>query len=130
VILELLSGPADVLPTRPDDEILPFAIGLFDALKAMRNDGVSISALRKATSAYVHSRRYYLASARVGAMRHSLDGSPVEQLSDRDRMAAISSLQSLDEAHGRLAAPPPLPSIDKATRIKSGLLPRRERPDR
>lgn len=124
-ILELISGPADVLRQRPDDEVLPFAIGLFDEFKAIGNDGVSISALRKATSAYVHSRRYYLASARVGATRHSLDGSPVEQLSDNDRSAAMQSLCSLDEAHGRLAAPPPPPSIDKATRIKSGLLPRR-----
>jgi sRNA-binding protein len=129
-ILELISGPADVLPTTPDDEVLPFAIGLFDEFKAMRKDGVSISKLRKATSAYVHSRRYYLASARVGATRYSLDGSPVEQLNDRDRTAAKVSLQSLDEAHGRITTPSPLPPADKASRIKSGLLPRRERTDR
>jgi len=125
-ILALLTGPARVLPSHAEDEVLPFAIGLFEELKVIRKPEVSISSLRKATSAYVHSRRYYLASARAGAMRFDIDGTPVEPVSDADREAVRASIRSLDEAHGRRdRQPSPPPVIDKATRIKSGLLPRR-----
>jgi len=128
-ILALVRGPVQVLPTTSEHEVLPFAIGLFEELKAMRNAEVSVSALRRATSAYVHSRRYYLASARDGAMRHGLDGRPGEPVSDRDRAAAIESVRALDEAHGRTTAPPVPVPVDKATLIKSGLLPRASRKD-
>lgn len=61
-ILKLITAPVGVLPLRPDDQVRPFALGLFESLKTMRKPDVSITALRRVTSAYVHSRRYYLAS--------------------------------------------------------------------
>jgi len=123
-ILKLITAPVVVLPSRPDDQVRPFAVGLFESLKAMRKPDVSITALRRATSAYVHSRRYYLACGQPNALRHSLDGEPVCPVSHEDQVAARESLRSLEKAHGRTPTMTP-PAVDKTTRIKSGLLPRR-----
>jgi len=125
MILQLLTAPVRVLPERAEDQVRPFEIGLFEQLKALRKPGVSITTLRRATSAYVHSKRYYLASGQPDAMRHSIDGNPISAVSHDDQQAARHSLRSLEEAHGKTVSSTLPPEIDKTSRIKSGLLPRR-----
>jgi hypothetical protein len=124
-ILQLITAPVRVLPDRPDDQVRPFEIGLLEQLKALRKPGVSITALRRATSAYVHSKRYYLASGQPDAMRHSIDGTPTSAVSHDDQQIARRSLRSLEEAHAKPVSAAPSPQVDKTSRIKLGLLPRR-----
>ena len=87
----LLIRPVGVLPAKPGDPVLPFAVGLFNELRALLKPDAGVTTLRRATAAYVHCRRYYFASAQPDSMRHDIDGRPVEPLSAADRLAAQKS---------------------------------------
>ncbi|AXV18339.1 ProQ/FINO family protein (plasmid) [Neorhizobium sp. SOG26] len=133
---ELLVRPIGVLPQRPGDPVRPFAIGLFDEIRSLLKPGVGVTVLRRAVSAFVHGKRYYMASAQPGAMRHDIDGNPVEPLSDEDRSVAQRRLISLKSAKAEKAkpapapvpAPPPPPALSKAELIRASLLSRRREP--
>ncbi|WP_445558113.1 ProQ/FINO family protein [Ochrobactrum sp. A-1] len=62
--------------------------------------------------AYVHSKRYYLSCSKAGAIRHHLDGNPIEPVSDTDRINTQESLaafgQQTNQVLSSSTAPPPL----------------------
>ncbi|MBD9639020.1 hypothetical protein IB277_22305 [Ensifer sp. ENS07] len=66
----------------------PFALGLWSEIKCLLKPAVSVTTLRKATGAYVHSRRHQIAMARPKSWRHDIRGKPVGSVSDADRSAA------------------------------------------
>jgi len=84
----LLVCQVGILPGRQGDPIRPFAIGLFEEIRPLLKPGVGITTLRRALAAFVHSKRYYFASARPNSVRHGLDGRPLEALSEDDCMTA------------------------------------------
>ena len=57
--------PLGVLPVAIGDHIRPVAIGFFQQVSPFLSAGVSLTALRRAIGAYVHSKRYYLALAAI-----------------------------------------------------------------
>jgi sRNA-binding protein len=129
----LLIRPIAVLPQNAGEPMRPFAIGLFDEIRSLLKPDTGVTVLRRAVSAFVHSKRYYLASAQPGAMRHDIDGSPVEALSDEDRAIAQRRLLSLKSGdNGKLKkaasepAPPATPVLSKADLIRASLLSRRK----
>lgn len=126
-ILAMLVCPIKVLPTQPGDPIRPFAIGLFDEIRALLKPDVTISKLRRATASFVYSKRYYLACAQPDAKRYDQNGAVAGEVSNEDRLAAQEAFQALVAAHAPL--PPSkkreLPTEDKNSRIRGGLLPRK-----
>lgn len=127
----LLMRPIGILPNRPGDPIRPFALGLFNDIRALAKADVKATALRRAVGSFVHSKRYYFASAQPGSMRHDIDGKPVEALSTEDRLVAQRRFLSLKRSNDENSAPsiepaasPVLPS--KTEQIRAALL-RRDR---
>ncbi|NLS07384.1 ProQ/FINO family protein [Rhizobium sp. P32RR-XVIII] len=120
----LLVRPIDVLPVKVGDEIRPFALGLWNEIRPLLKPDAGVTALRKATGAYLHSKRYYFASAQPGSMRHNIHGAPVEELSAADRQAAQERYLSLKRADDKPTAHPQ-PPASKADQIRAGLLARR-----
>ncbi|WP_064708434.1 ProQ/FINO family protein [Rhizobium bangladeshense] len=123
----LLIRQVGVLPTKPGDSILPFAVGLFNELRPLLKPDAGVTTLRRATAAYVHCRRYYFASAQPDSMRHNLDGEPVEPLSQEDRLVAqkrfLSLKQSAAKAETLERAPVvPAPVLSKNEQIRAALL--------
>jgi ProP effector len=87
-INELLTEPAPLLPVKDTDPVLPFEIGLFASLSARLEPGIAKIRLRRAISAYASAKSYLLALAQPNAMRHDIEGHPVNQVSPEDRMTA------------------------------------------
>jgi ProP effector len=87
-INELLTEPAPLLPVKDTDPVLPFEIGLFASFSARLEPGIAKIHLRRAISAYASTKSYLLALAQPDAMRHDIEGHPVNQVSPEDRMAA------------------------------------------
>lgn len=98
-INSLLVRPIGILPSEPGDPVLPFALGLFNDIRSLLKPGCGVTVLRRATAAYVYSRRYYFASAQPDAMRHDLDGNPTEPVSAQDRLAAQKTFTGLAHSH-------------------------------
>jgi len=121
-IIELLVRAIDILPSEIGEPVRPFAIGLFDQIIALLKPGITISKLRRVTSGYVHSKRYYLACAQKGAERFDLTGVSVGKVSEADRESALQSLIALQSAHAKPAA---TAQKDRASRSRGGLLPRK-----
>lgn len=130
----LLVRPIDVLPAKAGDPIRPFALGLFNDMRALLKPETPLTSLRRAMAAYAHSKRYYFASAQPGSMRHDLSGEPIEPLSEEDRSAAQQRFLELkrtpvttDQA---AVAPPPVtpPEVvpTKNELIRAALLKRRK----
>ncbi|NKW82645.1 ProQ/FINO family protein [Ochrobactrum pecoris] len=84
-ITNLLVQPLGILPAAVGDPIRPVAIGFFQQVSPFLSLGVSVTALRRAIGAYVHAKRYYLACSQPDAMRHDIDGGPIEPVSDSDK---------------------------------------------
>jgi len=82
VIEGLLVQLLGVLPTEIGDSIRPITIGFFQRVSTLLKPDASVTTLRRAIGAYVHSKRYYLGCSQADAMRHGLDGNPVEPVSD------------------------------------------------
>ncbi|EJC71984.1 ProQ/FINO family [Rhizobium leguminosarum bv. trifolii WSM2012] len=126
----LLIRPVGVLPAKPGDPVLPFAVGLFNELRPLLKPDAGVTTLRRATAAYVHCRRYYFASAQSDSMRHDLDGKPVEPLSPDDRLVAQKRFLNLKRNAGTAeapedTAPAPPPLLSKNEQIRAVLLSRK-----
>lgn len=126
----LLIRPIGILPQKPGDPIRPFAIGLFEDIRAISKPNVGVTTLRRAVAAFVHTKRYYFASAQPDALRHDIDGAPLQQLSDDDKLTAQARFLALrektsgDERPERsITAPPPVNlQMSKAEQIRATLL--------
>ncbi|WP_431324659.1 ProQ/FINO family protein [Rhizobium sp. YTU87027] len=99
-INNLLRQPAGILPASPGDAIRPFARGLFEEFRSALKPDVTVTTLRRAVATFVHSKRYYLASAQPDAYRHDIDGCPVEPVSTEDRLLAQQRFLGLSRKHG------------------------------
>jgi len=95
----MMTVPAGILPSTPGDQIKPFAIGLFAEFKKRSKPEVTATSIRRAISAYVHSSRYYLASAQPDAMRHDYEGRALEPVSMEDRYLAQTRFSNLRSKH-------------------------------
>ncbi|KAB2739930.1 MULTISPECIES: ProQ/FINO family protein [Brucella/Ochrobactrum group] len=104
-IADLLVQPLGILPAAVGDPIRPVAIGFFQQVSPYLSPGESVTALRRAIGAYVHSKRYYLACSRPDAMRHDINGEPVEPVSDSDQLNAQKRLQIFREQKSQTPAP-------------------------
>jgi ProP effector len=93
-ITDLLVQPLGVLPVAVGDPIRPVAIGFFQQVSPFLSPGVSVTALRRAIGAYVHSKRYYLACSKSDAMRNEIHGEPIEPVSDADQFNPQQCLQT------------------------------------
>lgn len=132
----MLVRPIAILPDAKGDQIRPFAVGLFDQIRPLMKPEVAATALRRAIGAFVHSKRYYAASAQPDSMRYDIDGSAVEPLSEEDRLIAQKRLAALKAKSDQAAAPPapeqppvpPAPSepvLSKTEQIRAALLSRK-----
>ncbi|MBB3165741.1 sRNA-binding protein [Rhizobium laguerreae] len=131
-ISALLVRPIGILPSKLGDHIRPFAIGLFEEIRALLKPGVGVTTLRRAVAAFVHSKRYYFASAQPDSFRHDIDGRELEPMSDDDRMTAQNRFLALKQktaadADGKSdsssSSPPPAASaMTKSEQIRAALL--------
>jgi len=128
----LLMRPIGILPAKPGDPIKPFAVGLWNDIRALLRLEVSQTMLRRATAAYTHSKRYLFASAQPDARRHDLDGEPVSDMLPEHRNAAQNRFLKLkgSDPGATVATPAPAPepaTTTKAEKIRAGFLPRKDR---
>ena len=123
----LLRQPIDVLPATIGDPIKPFAVGLWNEVRLLLKPDISVTTLRKATGVYIHSKRYFFATAQPDSMRFDLQGKPIEPVSTADRLSAQARYQRIKRCDLQLDPDadiaPSLPS--KVDRIRAGLLARR-----
>lgn len=125
----MLVHPIAILPASVGDPIRPFAIGLWNDIRPLLKPEAGVTALRRATGAFLHSKRYYFATAQPDSMRHDINGTPVEPVSEADRLAAQERFLSLKQRDGERGAteetPPPAPPPTKAELIRAALLDRK-----
>ncbi|MGK6315627.1 ProQ/FINO family protein [Neorhizobium sp. DT-125] len=126
----MLIHPIGVLPSKVGDPIRPFALGLFQEIRSLLNSECGVTALRRATGAYVRSKRYYFASAQPDSMRHDIHGNPVEPLTTEDRSAAQQRFLSLkqdrtEDISTQAATPSASPQATRTEQIRAALLGRR-----
>ena len=126
-ISALLTRRVSLLPHTEGDPIKPFAIGIWDDFRNLRIPNTSASPLRGALGSYIHSKRYLLACAQPDAFRHSIDGDPVEPVSEQDQLAAREALLKLrnNTASPSTAipeAPAAEPEQTKSSLIRAALL--------
>ncbi|CDZ40199.1 ProQ/FINO family [Neorhizobium galegae bv. officinalis] len=93
----LLVRPIGILPGKLGDHIRPFAIGLFEEIRALLKPDVGVTTLRRTVAAFVHSRRYYFASAQPDSFRHDIDGRQLEPVSDDDRVTAQNRFLTVEQ---------------------------------
>ncbi len=123
----LLVRPIGILPTASGDSIRPFAVGLFEEIRAFLKPDIAATKLRRAVGAFVHSKRYYF--AQPDSVRHDIDGRPIELLSPTDRLAAQHSFLSLKRKQGQTTSPAAEPAFiqtpaTKAEQTRAALLTR------
>ncbi|KQV65352.1 ProQ/FINO family protein [Rhizobium sp. Root1220] len=127
----MLQRAIEILPAKVGDPIKPFALGLWNEIRPLLNPDTGVTALRRATGAYLHSKRYHFAIAQPGAMRYDLQGNPAEPVSEVDRLAAQERYQSLK----RTSASPAesvshsAPVLSRTEQIRAALLTRRKGSD-
>jgi hypothetical protein len=126
-INNLLRQPAGILPASTGDAIRPFARGLFEELRSALKPDVTVTTLRRAVAAFVHSKRYYFASAQPDAYRHDINGCPVEPVSTEDRLLAQQRFLGLSRKQGNTdlsveTTGPSQVQPDKTQRIRASLL--------
>lgn len=115
----LLVRPIGILPAAPGDPIRPFAIGLFEKIRPLLKPDIAATKLRRSVGAFVHSKRYYFASAQPDSTRHDIDGKPLEPLSSADRLAAQQNFLNLQSSRSQSAEPetisvqPPPTKVDQ-----------------
>ncbi len=114
----LLIRPIAILPEKIGDPIRPFALGLWNEIRPLLRPGLSVSQLRRAAGAYLHSKRYYITVAQPGSVRHDIDGLQLESVSDADRMAAQEKCNKFKkrDGHAALLALTKTPTSDQAPR--------------
>jgi sRNA-binding protein len=125
----LLLQPIDILPSAIGDPIKPFALGLWNEIRPLLRANVNVTALRRATAAYLHSKRYYLATAQPDSMRFDLQGHATEPVSAADRLVAQQRYETLLQSNEipptPAEAPPAPPTLTKSEQIRAALLSRR-----
>jgi ProP effector len=121
-ITGLLVQPLGVLPVAVGDPIRPVAIGFFQQVSPFLSPGVSVTALRRAIGAYVHSKRYYLACSQPDAIRHDINGNPVEPVSESDKLNAQKCLQIFRQQKSQTPAPAIVASPVAAAENKRDLI--------
>lgn len=131
----LLVRPIGILPIALGEPIRPFAVGLFEEIRALLKPEIAATKLRRAVGAFVHSKRYYFASAQPDSVRHDIDGRPMEPLSPADRLAAQQSFLSLNRKQNQTTSPAAEPAsiqapATKAEQIRAALLSRSRTPQR
>lgn len=131
----LLLHRIDILPSKPGDLIRPFALGLWNEIRPLLKPDMPVMSLRRATSAFLHSKQYYFACAQPDSMRHDIAGNPIEPLSPEDRHTAQQRLTALRQTQARTSAhqdepKSPPPSVSKAELIRASLLGGRKLSDR
>ncbi|MBD9490449.1 ProQ/FINO family protein [Ensifer sp. ENS11] len=94
VINALLTRPIAVLPTKAGDPIRPFAVGLWNGIRPLLKPEYSVTTLRRATGAYLHTKRYHFSVAQPDSVRHDIDGMPAGEVSEADRLAAREKYKS------------------------------------
>ncbi|MGV1757374.1 ProQ/FINO family protein [Rhizobium sp. P44RR-XXIV] len=130
----LLLQRIDILPSRPGDPVRPFALGLWSEIRPLLKPDVPVMSLRRATSAFLHSKQYYFACAQPDSMRHDISGNPTEPLSSEDRLAAQHRLTTLRQTQTKAPVhqpepKPAPPAVSKADLIRASLLGRRKLSD-
>lgn len=121
----LLTHPIAILPAKAGDPIRPFALGLWTEIRQLLRPEFSVSTLRRATGAYLHSKRYHLAVAQPRSVRHDIDGISIDTVSDADRLAARERLENLrmrDAEKAPSAAPTITGHVSRAEMIRASLL--------
>ncbi|WP_449089329.1 ProQ/FinO family protein [Rhizobium rhizogenes] len=126
-IAALLIRPIDLLPKVVGDPIHPFAIGIWTDIRALLKPDTSVISLRRAVSAYTHSKRYFLACAQADAFRHDIDGNSVAPIAEENRMAAQLAFSKLTKSSSDTPAPSPQPTtespeVSRSAQIRAGLL--------
>jgi ProP effector len=125
-ISALLTRSVSLLPRTEGDPIKPFAIGIWDDFRSAQIPNRSASPLRRALGKYLHSKRYLLACAQPDAFRHTIDGDPVEPVSEQDRLAAQEAFLKLESSFPSPAALPEVPAAEpeqtKSCLIRAALL--------
>lgn len=130
----LLTQPIAILPVEVGDAIRPFALGLWNEIRPLLRPEISVSTLRRATGAYLHSKRYHLAVVQTGSARHDINGLPVERVSEADRLAAEEKIESLKKRDDARKAPSAAAavarsiSLSRADTIRASLLNRNNPP--
>lgn len=126
----LLVRRVEILPSKPGDIIRPFALGLWNEIRPLLKPDMPVMSLRRATSAFLHSKQYYFACAQPDSIRHDIAGNPIEPLSDEDRHAAQQRLTALRQTP--VKSPPQqsepksqTPTMSKADLIRASLLGRK-----
>jgi sRNA-binding protein len=127
----MLTQSIAILPVQAGDPVKPFAVGLWKDIHALLRAGERTTALRRATGSYLHSKRYYFATAQPDSMRHDIDGNPIEAVSASDRIEAQKRFSSLRQSGasemthhvGEIAQPEPV--LTKAEMIRASLLRRK-----
>ena len=114
IINAMLTRPIGILPSEPGEQIRPFAVGLFNEIRPLLRAEFGVTQLRRATAAYIYSKRYYFASAQPDAMRHDIDGNPVAPISQPDRLAAQKNFLKLKELFHRSDGEP------RTSRVRPG----------
>ncbi|NTF52718.1 ProQ/FINO family protein [Agrobacterium rhizogenes] len=126
-ISALLVRPIDLLPKAVGDPIRPFAIGIWNDIRALLKPNTAVTSLRRAVSVYTHSKRYYLACAQPDAFRHDIDGNSIAPVEEENRIAAQLAFSKLTKSVSDIPTPPPEPTIEppeisRSAQIRAGLL--------
>src|SRR3954468_22945762 len=82
---EHLSPWPVVLPSEVGDPIRPLKIGVRADLAALLPDGEAHEVLSQVLRRYTRGREYVTALAAPDALRHDLDGNPVEPVADEHK---------------------------------------------
>jgi ProP effector len=105
-INRLLIRPINLLPCAVGDPVKPFAIGVWRDIRLLLHPNTAAISLRRAISAYTHSRSYFYACAQSDAFHHDIDGNAVGPMSAVDRAAAQLALSKLKRSSVRAASAP------------------------
>lgn len=131
-INRLLIRPINLLPCVVGDPIKPFAIGVWSDIRLLLQPNTAAITLRRAISAYAHSRSYFLACAQSDAFRHDVDGNAVVPITAGDRAAAQLVLSKLKRSSSdntsALSEPSTTTTSDasKSNQIRAGIFRRSE----
>ena len=130
-INRLLIRPINLLPCAVGDPIKPFAIGVWNDIRLLLQPDTAAIALRRAISAYAHSRSYFYACAQSDAFRHDVDGNAVVPITAVDRAAAqlvLSKLKRTSSGDTAAVSEPSktTPDASKSNQIRAGIFRRSE----
>ena len=87
-INDVLVAPIAILPQVEGDIVRPFKVGIGREIKARLRTDIPGVRLNRALHFYTRSQAYLFATAQPDAMRHDIDGNPVEPVSEQDRIDA------------------------------------------